>query len=162
MTDQTTQSQRHKNAQTFQDRLNKFIHDDGLTVLIVIVLVMAYALLRTTGDTFESVEIFRASIDNSQPTVIEFYSNNCSICLTSKPKVAQLERDLHDVAQVLKLNVKDPVNQSLASEWGVRGVPTFFVLDPDGTILYTRAGGPDIQAISQVVYDITSENTNVE
>ena len=31
-------------------------------------------------------------------------------------------------------------------------------LDPKGNIIYTRAGAPDTQAISQVVYDISDAN----
>ncbi len=72
--------------------------------------------------------------------------------------MAQLERELQDFAQVLKLNVKDPVNQTLANQMGVSGVPTFFVIDPNGTVVYARAGAPDTQAISQVVLDIADSN----
>jgi len=143
---------------TFRGRLQKFAKEDGLTVFIVLILVIAYALLRTRGDTFESIEALKSSFKGGKPTIIEFYSNNCSICLTSKPKVAQLERELLDYARVLKLNVKDPVNQTLANQMGVNGVPTFFVIDPDGTVVYARAGPPDTQAISQAVLDNSDAN----
>ncbi len=147
-----------KQTQSFRDRFNKFVKEDGITILIVLILVTTYALLRTKGDTFESIEVLQSSFDGVNPTVIEFFSNNCSICLTSKPKVAQLERELQGFARVLKLNIKDPVNQTLANQWGVRGVPTFYVLDPEGNIIYARAGAPDTQAISQVVHDISDAN----
>ena len=147
-----------KPTQSIRDRLLEFLKEDGLTVLIVLILVSAYALLRTSGDTFESVAAFQESFVSGNPTVIEFYSNNCSICLTNKPKVVQLERDLQNTARVLKLNVKEPVNQVLANQWGVQGVPTFFVLDSKGEIVYTRAGAPDIDAITKTVLDISEDN----
>ena len=147
--------QNHKQAHSFRERLSTFLKEDGITVLIVLILVTAYALLRTQGDTFASVRAFQDSLDNAQPTVIEFYSNNCSICLISKPKVAQLERELQQTARVLKLNVKEQVNQALANQWGVRGVPTFFVLDPKGEIVYASAGAPDIDAITKAVHGIS-------
>lgn len=140
----------------FRERLKKLIKEDGFTVLIVVVLITAYALLRTKGDTFESIQALQTTFKGTQPTVIEFYSNNCSICLTSKPKVAQLERALQDYANVLKLDVKEPVNQTLANQWGIRGVPTFIVLDPTGEIVYARAGAPDNEAITKAVLDITN------
>ena len=153
-----TNSEAEKQEHRFRDRFNTFVKQDGLTVLIVLVLVTAYALLRTSGDTFESVEALQQSMINPHPTIIEFYSNNCSICLTSKPKVVQLERDLRQTARVLKLNVKEPVNQALAAQWGVQGVPTFFILDPKGEIVYARAGAPDIQTITNMVLDISETN----
>jgi thiol-disulfide isomerase/thioredoxin len=145
-------------ASSFKERLSKFIKEDGLTVLIVLILVTSYAILRTSGDTFDSIQAFQQSFDGTNPTVIEFYSNNCSICLTSKPKVMQLERNLDQTARVLKLDVKDPINQILANQWGVLGVPTFFVLDSSGEIVYSRSGAPDIEAItSTVITAIESE-----
>lgn len=139
---------------SFTDRLRKLIKEDGITLLIVFLLVAAYALLRTRGDTFSNLEALKSSLVGTQPTVIEFYSNNCSICLTSKPKVMQLERDLVNVARVLKLDIKEPVNAALASQWGLQGVPAFFVVDTQGQIIYARAGAPDIQAITQNVYQV--------
>jgi thiol-disulfide isomerase/thioredoxin len=155
-----TQPDNHEGKQifSFRDRLVQFIKDDGLTVLIVMSLVAVYALLRTRGDTFETTEAFQTSINGVQPTVIEFFSNNCSICLTSKPKVTQLERELQDYARVLKLNVKDRVSQGLANQWGVQGVPTFIVLDAKGNVIYARAGAPDLQAITQVVHATSDAN----
>ena len=139
---------------SLKERLRTFIKEDGITVLIVFILVTGYALLRTQGDTFDSEQALQKALFNGNPTVVEFYSNNCSICLTSKPKVAQLERDLQETASVLKLNIKEPVNQTLAQQWGVRGVPTFFVINPGGEIVYASAGAPDTDAITRAVHDI--------
>jgi thiol-disulfide isomerase/thioredoxin len=147
-------SDTEKEEKSSGNKFATFLKQDGLTVLIVLLLVMAYALLRTSGDTFESLEILQASFQNTQPTVIEFYSNNCSICLVSKPKVVQMEQDLKETARFLKLNVKEPVSQALANKWGVRGVPTFIILDPSGDIVYTQAGAPDNDEIIDFVNEI--------
>jgi hypothetical protein len=34
-------------------------------------------------------------------------------------------------------------------------VPTFFVINPDGEIVYASAGAPDIEAITNIVVDIS-------
>lgn len=134
-----------------KEKLQRFIKEDGLTVLIVLLIVVVYAYLRTPGDTFASTSALETQLTSGTPTIIEFYANNCSICLISKPKIDQLERDLTGTAVLLRLNVKDKVGLELASRWGVVGTPTFFVLDGDGTIIYARAGAPDIEGITAAV-----------
>ena len=136
-----------------KERLQRFIKEDGLTVLIVLAIVVIYAYLRTPGDAFASMSELEAQLTAGRPTVIEFYANNCSICLISKPKVDRLERDLATRASVLHLNVKDKVGLALASRWGVVGTPTFFVLDGNGDIVYAQAGAPDIEAIKAAVFN---------
>ncbi len=134
-----------------KEKLVAFIQGDGLTVLIVLVLIALYVYLRTPGDEFVSPDALKAQLSAGRPTIIEFYANNCSICLLSKPKVDQLERDLEGTATVLRLNVKDEVGLRLAGEWGVFGTPTFFVTNGKGEIVYVRAGTPDIEALKAAV-----------
>lgn len=134
-----------------KEKLLRFIKEDGLTVLIVILLVTVYAYLRTPGDEFASLDELDTRLAAGQPTIVEFYANNCSICLLNKPKVDQLERDLAGQASVLRLNVKDGVGLTLAARWGVSGVPTFFVLSGAGDVIYARAGAPDIESLKAAV-----------
>ena len=139
-----------------KEKLIALLKEDGFTLAIVGILIIAYAILRTPGDSFASAAELEAEITNGQPTVVEFYANNCSICLTSKPKVDQLERDLTPAAQVLRLNVRNDPGKSLAYEWGVTGVPTFFVFDGNGEMLYRRSGAPDVTAITETVAGLTT------
>jgi thiol-disulfide isomerase/thioredoxin len=137
-----------------RDKLLEILKEDWLTITIVLVIVAAYLILRTPGDAFESVAAFEAKLTDGQPTVVEFYSNTCSICLASKPKVDQMERDLSDQASVLRLNVRTSPGDQLAYRWQVTGVPTFFVFDGQGESVYRRAGAPDVAAITEVVESI--------
>lgn len=137
-----------------KEKVIALLKENGLTLAIVAILIVAYAILRTPGDRFASASELVTEITNGQPTVIEFYANNCSICLTSKPKVDRLERDLGPAAQVLRLNVRNDPGKILASEWGVTGVPTFFVFDGDGVMLYRRSGAPNVAAITKTIADL--------
>jgi thiol-disulfide isomerase/thioredoxin len=128
-----------------------FWDENWLTIVVVLVLAGAYVFLRTPGDAFASADEVKALLTDGQPTVIEFYSNSCSICLVSKPKVDRLEADLTGQADLLRLNVKADVGRRLASSWGVRGVPTFFVFDGAGDVVYAQAGAPDVEAIRGAV-----------
>jgi protein-disulfide isomerase len=132
-------------------RWRVFLKENWVTLLFVLTLAGAYIVLRTPGDTFTSMETLQTALSAGTPTVIEFYSNQCSICLISKPKVDQLEKDLKGQASLLRLSVKDEVGRTQALQWGVRGVPAFFVLDGAGEIVYARAGAPDIAALKAAV-----------
>ncbi|MFQ6101176.1 MAG: thioredoxin family protein [Anaerolineae bacterium] len=58
----------------------------------------------------------------------------------AKPVVDGLERELEGRAQVLRLNVMDDVSGKLATRYGVRGVPTFVLLDGTGEAVLTQTG----------------------
>ncbi len=134
-----------------KEKLLRFFKEDGLTVLVVVLLVAIYAFLRTPGDEFATLSELDARLTAGQPTIVEFYANNCSICLLNKPKVDQLERDLAGQATVLRLNVKDNVGLALAIRWNVVGTPTFFVVNGAGDVVYARAGAPDIEGLKAAV-----------
>ena len=131
--------------------LRGFWKENWLVILVVLGLALAYLILHTPRQAFASTEALQAQLRSGQITVVEFYSNSCNICLISKPKVDRLEADLAGRATVLRLDVKDPVVQPLASAWQVYGVPPFFVVAGDGTIVYGRAGAPDTEGIKAAV-----------
>jgi len=62
-----------------------------------------------------------------------------------------IERELEGRAQVLRLNVMDDVGGELAMRYGVRGVPTFVLLDGAGEVALTRTGMPDREGIVAAV-----------
>lgn len=132
-------------------RLWKLLKEDGVTLAIVLALAIAYIVLRTPGDTFASVEEFESKLAAGRPTVIEFYSNTCSICLLSKPEVDRLASELEAQATILRLNVKSDTGRTLANRWQVSGVPTFFVFDGASVAIYRRPGAPDSEAIKAAV-----------
>jgi len=134
-----------------KERLIQLLKEDGLTIAVVLALAIAYILLRTPGDEFDSLADLETRLTAGRPTVIELYSNTCSICLISKPRVDQLARDISPQADVLRLNVKDGVGRELAYRWQVAGVPTFFILDGQGEMVYRRAGAPEVERITEVV-----------
>ena len=121
--------------------------EEWLTLTVVAILIGAWLVFRTTGDSFDSVQDISLQLSSGTPTVLEFYSNRCSICLVSKPKVDQMERDLKGTAEVIRLNIADDIGGTLAAQWGVTGLPTFFVLDGEGKIAYASSGSPDTETI---------------
>jgi thioredoxin-related protein len=68
-----------------------------------------------------------------------------------------LERDLEGQAQVLRLSVLDDVGGQLAMRYGVRGVPTFVLLDGAGDVVLSQGGMPDRDAIQMTVARLLEE-----
>lgn len=75
-------------------------------------------------------------------------------CLTAKPVVDGLERELEGRAQVLRISVISGVGADLAGRYNVRGVPTFVLLDGAGNLVYTHIGSPDREAILAAVSEL--------
>ena len=73
----------------------------------------------------------------------------------SKPVVDRLEQELAGQAQVLRLNVIDRVNGELAMRYGVRGVPTFLLLDGAGQVVWGQGGAPKQDEIIAAVSELT-------
>ena len=72
----------------------------------------------------------------------------------AKPVVDGLERELGEKVQVLRLSVMDDVGGPLAMRYGVRGVPTFVLLDGAGEVVLKQAGMPDREAIKAAVVEL--------
>jgi len=52
-----------------------FLQENGLVILILLLMIGAYAYFRTPGSDLESVEAFDEQASGGQPTVLELYSN---------------------------------------------------------------------------------------
>ena len=63
--------------------------------------------------------------DLSTPTVVDCYADWCMPCNVSSPQFDQLSKK-YPQAKFIKVNVYE--QQAIASEFLVRGVPSFFVL----------------------------------
>jgi cell division protein FtsW (lipid II flippase) len=53
----------------------RFVRENGLFVLVLLVLLGAFVFLRTKGTKFASLDEFDALIASGQPVVVEFYGN---------------------------------------------------------------------------------------
>jgi len=77
----------------------------------------------------------------SRPQLIEFYADRCPVCDRVDPFVRQLQRDCvaHRV-DVIQVEVSDPRHADLVRQHAIRAVPTFVLVDPQGTAV-TRLYG---------------------
>ena len=66
-----------------------------------------------------------------------------------------IERALKDVAPVYRVDINTQTGRTLALRFGVRGVPTLYVLDGRGTVVLMQIGSLRKDNVLQAVRRIT-------
>lgn len=82
-----------------------------------------------------------------EPALIEFYSDDCSICRRVQGPVAELDQRHGSQAKFVYIDTDVPSAQSLMAQYHVRGLPTFVLLDGRGKEVLNVAGWPGEQVL---------------
>ena len=90
------------------------------------------------------METFKQIINGDKPVLIDFYATWCGPCKAMSPIVEAIGKELKGQARVLKIDVDK--NQSLASLYNIRAVPTFMIFK-QGQIKWQQPGGADKMTI---------------
>lgn len=86
---------------------------------------------------------------NSHPKVlIDFYATWCGPCKTLGPILEQVKDEMGEEVKIIKIDVDK--NQSLASKYQVRGVPTM-ILYKEGKQVWRQSGVVHKEAIIQTI-----------
>jgi thiol-disulfide isomerase/thioredoxin len=115
---------------------------DGLSVLdavIVVGYVIGAGLLarrlrapRAQLARFDGLAAFDRVLRDPRPTMLEFYSDNCAVCMTMQPTMERLAQDAGHRLQILRINVGEPVGLQIANRYDVTVTPTFLLLNGAG------------------------------
>lgn len=96
-------------------------------------------------------------VSRGQPVLVHFWASWCPICELEQGTIASLGEDIPVMTvamqsgdntevssyldgQGLSLPVINDPDGDIASRWGVRGVPTSYIIRGDGTIAYAAVG----------------------
>ena len=91
---------------------------------------------------------FKSIIDSETPVLVDFYADWCCPCKTLAPILKQVKDELQDAIKIVKIDVDK--NQSLASQFQVRGVPTM-LLFKNGTQVWRQSGVLQKQDIISII-----------
>ena len=80
---------------------------------------------------------FRKLTSGNIPVLVDFYADWCGPCKTLAPILKQVKEELGDTIKIVKIDVDK--NQSIASKYQVRGVPTM-LLFKDSKQLWRQSG----------------------
>jgi thioredoxin 1 len=80
---------------------------------------------------------FQNIINSEKPVLVDFFATWCGPCQTLGPILKEVKETLGDQVSIIKIDVDK--NQSVASQFNVRGVPTM-ILFKNGKQLWRQSG----------------------
>lgn len=91
---------------------------------------------------------FSKIIDSEIPVLVDFYADWCGPCKMLAPILKQVKEEMGEAIKIVKIDVDK--NQSIASKYNVRGVPTM-LLFKKGKQLWRESGVLQKNDIVQIV-----------
>jgi len=105
-----------------------------ITVISLLYLALWRFLLTHQTSKIISVQDFENALrNNSRPTLAQFFSPHCAGCAAVKPLVDQLEQEVGNRLQIIRLNIDLEPGKSLMAGYSVLFTPTFIYFDKAGT-----------------------------
>jgi thioredoxin 1 len=107
----------------------------GLLALYAALAVVVHQWRRTPAPHrahFDALAAFDRVLREGRPTLLEFYSDNCGVCMVMRPVMDRLEHDAADRLQILRVNVQDPLVRQIADRYNITFTPTFLLLNSFG------------------------------
>ena len=95
---------------------------------------------------------FNTLIQSEKPILVDFFATWCGPCQALAPVLKQVKDQLGDQIKIVKIDVD--INQNIASQWQVRGVPTM-ILYQNGKQLWRQSGVLSKEQILNVILEKT-------
>jgi thiol-disulfide isomerase/thioredoxin len=81
---------------------------------------------------FDAMAAFDQALRDPRPTMLEFYSDNCAVCMSTQPVMERLAQEVGHRLQILRVNVGEPVGLAIANRYDVTFTPTYVLLNGAG------------------------------
>lgn len=91
---------------------------------------------------------FQEIIDSERPILIDFFATWCQPCKVQSSVLNTVKENVGEKARIIKIDVDQ--YPSIASQYGVRGVPTLAVFKK-GELLYKESGVHDVNRLTQLL-----------
>ena len=82
-------------------------------------------------------ESFNEIINGKKPVLVDFFATWCGPCKYQSPILDELAEEIGEDARILKIDVDK--NPTIASQLGVRGVPTLIIFK-EGQVKWRTSG----------------------
>ena len=91
---------------------------------------------------------FQEIVSSHPKVLVDFYAEWCGPCKTLAPILKEFKSQIGDNVKIIKIDVDK--NNQVASQLGVRGVPTL-VLYKEGQQVWRQSGVLSAQELKQIV-----------
>lgn len=116
-------------------RLPQALAIGGLLLLIAAVLLLkpGSQAAEPSANSGESAQMqLDRALQEQQPTLAFFHSDNCQQCIDMMQIVAQVYPEFTDSVTLVDINVYDPANETLLKRVGLQYIPTLIFYDRSG------------------------------
>lgn len=83
---------------------------------------------------------YESALSNGKPIFVEFYADWCTSCQSLAPSIKQFHEQYGSQVNFVMLNVDAPQGHQLVQQYHVKGVPQFFFMRSDHSVVKTLVG----------------------
>lgn len=110
-------------------------------VLLVIGAVISFAIMPSTPAASKKIQENIAQVMGSGKAVfLQLSSSGCITCRKMEPAIEKIASEYASSGKVKVIKIDVDSHSSLASKYGVTGVPTQVLLSPEGSELFRNMG----------------------
>ncbi|WP_291118882.1 thioredoxin [Flavobacterium sp. UBA6135] len=101
------------------------------------------------------MKTFQDIINTDKPVLVDFFATWCGPCQSLSPILKEVKDSLGETISIIKIDVDK--NQSLASQYQVKGVPTMLLFQ-NGKQVWRQSGVLSKQQLLQIISEKIIQN----
>lgn len=127
---------------------NPKVNDYIAFAVIVIAFIIAWGIVHPRPTVIRAgAQEVQNMIGAGKPVLLEFQSPYCIVCISIKPMLDELEKELEGQVHIIRVNIQDEIGRDLIQIYGFQFTPTFIYFDADGNELWRQVGEFDPQRV---------------